>query len=119
MCYFLRQGRAHCFEKDDENNLEDCFVIEPISANSLECMAVGMINFKLLKPLASAYMHIHNNVKLSFTALEMHGRLNVYNMHRCQDLLHSCDWHHLQGCPEERQVHAACGLCRCSLVQRV
>lgn len=30
------QGLAHCFEKDDNGKLADCFVIEPISANSLE-----------------------------------------------------------------------------------
>ena len=30
------QGLAHCFEKDDNGKLADRFVIEPISANSLE-----------------------------------------------------------------------------------
>ncbi len=33
--HFL-QGLAHCFEKDDNGKLADSFVIEPISANSLE-----------------------------------------------------------------------------------
>jgi phosphatidylinositol glycan class S len=35
------QGVAHCFEKTDEGKVVDRFVIEPISANSLECMATG------------------------------------------------------------------------------
>ena len=30
------QGLAHCFEKNENGKLADCFVIEPISANSLE-----------------------------------------------------------------------------------
>ncbi|EIE20162.1 hypothetical protein COCSUDRAFT_34056 [Coccomyxa subellipsoidea C-169] len=38
---FLVLGLAHCFEKDDNGKLVDRFVIEPISANSLECMATG------------------------------------------------------------------------------
>ena len=35
------QGLAHCFEKNDDGKLSEVFVIEPISANSLECMAAG------------------------------------------------------------------------------
>ena len=35
------QGLAHCFEKTDDGKLADRFVIEPITANSLECMANG------------------------------------------------------------------------------
>ena len=37
----LFQGLAHCFEKSDEGKLVDRMVIEPVSANSLECMAAG------------------------------------------------------------------------------
>ena len=37
----LRQGLAHCFVKNEDGKLADQFVIEPITANSLECMAVG------------------------------------------------------------------------------
>ena len=33
---FCLQGLAHCFEKNENGKLADCFVIEPISANSLE-----------------------------------------------------------------------------------
>ena len=32
---------AHCFKKNDEGKLEEVFVIEPLSATSLECMANG------------------------------------------------------------------------------
>lgn len=32
---------AHCFEKNDEGKLQDCLVIEPVSANSLEAMSHG------------------------------------------------------------------------------
>ncbi len=35
------QGLAHCFEKTDSGT-SDVFVIEPVAANSLECMATGM-----------------------------------------------------------------------------
>ena len=35
------QGLAHCFEKSEEGKLVDRMVIEPVSANSLECMAAG------------------------------------------------------------------------------
>lgn len=38
---YLTLGLAHCFEKGDDGKLQDCFVIEPISANSLECMGTG------------------------------------------------------------------------------
>lgn len=34
-------GLAHCFEKNDEGKLADKFVIEPIAANGVECMATG------------------------------------------------------------------------------
>jgi len=34
-------GLAHCFQKSDEGKLENLFVIEPLSASSLECMAAG------------------------------------------------------------------------------
>jgi len=39
---YLAQGLAHCFEKRDDGKLQDKFVIEPITANSLECMAAGV-----------------------------------------------------------------------------
>ena len=39
----LFQGLGHCFEKTEEGKLKDKFVIEPITANSLECMAAGML----------------------------------------------------------------------------
>jgi phosphatidylinositol glycan class S len=35
-------GLAHCFERgEDGGKLQDVFVIEPVSANSLECMVAG------------------------------------------------------------------------------
>lgn len=34
-------GLAHCFKKNDAGKLEDVFVIEPLGASSLECMATG------------------------------------------------------------------------------
>jgi len=34
-------GLAHCFERDDGGRLTDVMVIEPVSANSLECMVAG------------------------------------------------------------------------------
>ncbi|GBF89406.1 hypothetical protein Rsub_01978 [Raphidocelis subcapitata] len=34
-------GMAHCFKKNENGKLEDVFVIEPLSASSLECMATG------------------------------------------------------------------------------
>ncbi|KIY95315.1 hypothetical protein MNEG_12646 [Monoraphidium neglectum] len=34
-------GLAHCFRKKEDGKLEDVFVIEPLSATSLECMATG------------------------------------------------------------------------------
>ncbi len=37
------QGLAHCFEKDDNGKLADRFVIEPISANSLEVRGFGAV----------------------------------------------------------------------------
>lgn len=42
------QGLAHCFEKNDDGKLADRFVIEPITANSLECMANGELGDVLL-----------------------------------------------------------------------
>ena len=38
---YLTLGLAHCFEKNSEGKLSDVFVIEPISANALECMGTG------------------------------------------------------------------------------
>lgn len=35
------QGLAHCFEKEDGGKLSDRWLIEPITANALECMANG------------------------------------------------------------------------------
>jgi phosphatidylinositol glycan class S len=35
------QGLAHCYEKGDDGKVVDRFMIEPISANSLECMGTG------------------------------------------------------------------------------
>jgi hypothetical protein len=37
---FVLQGLCHCYVKD-EGKLADKFIIEPITANSLECMAKG------------------------------------------------------------------------------
>ena len=41
MALFL-QGLAHCFRKDENGKLMDHFVIEPISANSLEVLTTGI-----------------------------------------------------------------------------
>ena len=38
---YLCLGLAHCFEKGDDGKLADRFLIEPVSANSLEAMAAG------------------------------------------------------------------------------
>ncbi|KAL6775756.1 hypothetical protein ACKKBG_A18370 [Auxenochlorella protothecoides x Auxenochlorella symbiontica] len=38
---YLTLGLAHCFEKTDDGKLVDRYIIEPLSANSLECMANG------------------------------------------------------------------------------
>eukprot|EP00887_Chlorella_sp_A99_P001490 scaffold8.g1490.t1 len=38
---YVTLGLAHCFEKSDDGKLEDRYLIEPITANSLECMANG------------------------------------------------------------------------------
>eukprot|EP00803_Ostreobium_quekettii_P011565 evm.model.scf_130EXC.8 EVM.evm.TU.scf_130EXC.8 scf_130EXC:112879-114990(+) len=38
---YLALGLSHCFEKTEEGKLDDKFVIEPIGASSLECMANG------------------------------------------------------------------------------
>lgn len=35
------QGLSHCYVKGDDGKLVDQFVIEPINANSIECMANG------------------------------------------------------------------------------
>lgn len=37
-----RQGLAHCYAKNDSGKLADQYIIEPITANSLECMANGV-----------------------------------------------------------------------------
>jgi hypothetical protein len=37
----LLQGLSHCFEKNAKGKLTDRYMIEPITANSLECMANG------------------------------------------------------------------------------
>lgn len=47
------QGLAHCFERgEDGGRLQDVFVIEPVSANSLECMVAGGCRL-LLEPASS------------------------------------------------------------------
>lgn len=38
---YLVLGLAHCFDRTDDGKLQDVFVIEPMSANSLECMVAG------------------------------------------------------------------------------
>lgn len=38
---FCVQGLAHCFEKGDDGHLHERLIVEPITANSLECMANG------------------------------------------------------------------------------
>ncbi len=35
------QGLSHCYAKNEDGKLVDQYVIEPITANSLECMANG------------------------------------------------------------------------------
>lgn len=40
----LAQGLAHCFERDEGGRLTDVMVIEPVSANSLECMVAGTLD---------------------------------------------------------------------------
>lgn len=37
----LLQGLAHCYEKGDDGHVVDRFLIEPVSANSLESMVAG------------------------------------------------------------------------------
>jgi hypothetical protein len=39
------QGLAHCFRKGEDGKLVDVFVIEPLSASSLECMAPKPIRY--------------------------------------------------------------------------
>ncbi len=38
----LVQGLSHCYVKGDDGKLVDQYVIEPINANSIECMANGV-----------------------------------------------------------------------------
>ena len=38
---YLTVGLAHCFEQTDDGKLTARFIIEPISANALECMSNG------------------------------------------------------------------------------
>lgn len=38
---YVTLGLAHCFERSEDGKLIDRFVIEPITANSLECMSNG------------------------------------------------------------------------------
>lgn len=38
---YLTVGLSHCFAKNEDGKLVDQFVIEPITANSMECMSVG------------------------------------------------------------------------------
>lgn len=45
----LLQGLAHCFVKDSEGKLVDQYVLEPIAAPALECMAAGG---------ATSFMHV-------------------------------------------------------------
>lgn len=40
-CSPPKQGLSHCYVKNQDGKLQDQYVIEPITANSLECMAVG------------------------------------------------------------------------------
>ena len=51
------QGLGHCFEKTDEGKLKDKFVIEPITANSLECMAAGMLVASSICPAQQTQVH--------------------------------------------------------------
>lgn len=37
----LCQGLSHCYAKNEDGKLADQYMIEPITANSLECMATG------------------------------------------------------------------------------
>ncbi|KAL4458032.1 hypothetical protein ABPG75_012897 [Micractinium tetrahymenae] len=46
---YLTVGLAHCYVKGDDGKLVDQFVIEPINANSIECMANGA---------ATSFMHV-------------------------------------------------------------
>ena len=64
------QGLAHCFEKDDYGKLKDKFVIEPISANALECMSAGMPGFTMAPCLLVSC--------LSMFALIVHFRLRSF-----------------------------------------
>ena len=58
------QGLGHCFEKTDEGKLKDKFVIEPITANSLECMAAGMLvasDIRSAQQTASRLLRVHQS----------------------------------------------------------
>eukprot|EP00210_Caulerpa_lentillifera_P001907 g1834.t1 len=46
---YLAIGLAHCFEQQNNGSLSDKYVIEPITAASLECMAAGaQTSFKMV-----------------------------------------------------------------------
>lgn len=38
---YIVLGLAHCFRKDDNSKLQDAFVVEPVTAGTLECMENG------------------------------------------------------------------------------
>lgn len=46
---YLTVGLSHCYVKGDDGKLVDQYVIEPINANSIECMANGA---------ATSFMHV-------------------------------------------------------------
>lgn len=59
-------GLAHCFEKGDDAKLQDVFVIEPVSANSLECMVAGARTcFKVVTGVTLADAMSRDKSKLS------------------------------------------------------
>lgn len=65
------QGLAHCFERgDDGGKLRDVFVIEPVSANSLECMVAGK---------ASASSRLTSSLKEK-AALQLHCASTGHNI---------------------------------------
>lgn len=46
---YIVLGLAHCFKQDEGNKLQDIFLVEPVSASSLECMENGG---------ATCYLHV-------------------------------------------------------------
>jgi len=38
---YIVLGLAHCFKKDEDGKLKDAFVVEPVTAGTLECMENG------------------------------------------------------------------------------